>query len=256
MRPTISTFLSLVTVLVWGVSSSHAIVWNVNTSQTLQAALNTAVAGDEIVLADGTYSGRFTINTNGGTSSQPITVRAANPHQAILEAPNPGCGWQGDNGITVSRSYWTIQDIRMRNQNWGIYLTGVGAHHVTIQNMIIEGYRGGAIMFFLGANNNTAQNNVIGHASQVCGDTGPVADYGVLAFQADTNTIRHNIIFATGNNGYQCADAGGCDSSTGIKSGYGIALEDADLSGGAATHDNVIQGNLLLPTAGKAFFGS
>jgi len=90
------------------------------------------------VLNNGTYSGQFTINGANGTAAAPITIRAANRHQAILEAPNSGCTWsEGDSGILVHRSYWKIQDIKMRNQVWGIYLSGTGATNVTIQDMII-----------------------------------------------------------------------------------------------------------------------
>jgi hypothetical protein len=49
----------------------------------------------------------------------------------------------------------------------------------------------------------------------------------------------------SGNNGYQCGDAGGC--RVGAKSGYGMLIQ-------VNSDDNLIQGNLLLANQGKAVF--
>ena len=48
---------------------------------TIQAALNSASSGDELVLADGTYTGATTINKD-------ITIRAANAGLAVLDGQN------------------------------------------------------------------------------------------------------------------------------------------------------------------------
>jgi len=53
-----------------------ATVVNVSTSAQLTAALAAAVAGQVIRLANGTYSGVFTVNAKG-TQSKPIVIRAA-----------------------------------------------------------------------------------------------------------------------------------------------------------------------------------
>ena len=50
---------------------------------TLQAALNAASAGDELVLADGTYTSSV---TNVLDISKSITIRALNPRGAILSS--------------------------------------------------------------------------------------------------------------------------------------------------------------------------
>jgi hypothetical protein len=67
------------------VKEVHAFTRTVSNSSELQNALNAAQPGDEIVLNNGTYSGQFTINGANGTASAPITVRAANKHQAIMQ---------------------------------------------------------------------------------------------------------------------------------------------------------------------------
>ena len=52
---------------------------------TLQTALNNANAGDELVLTNGTYTGSGTNVLEIGKS---ITIRALNPHGAILDGQN------------------------------------------------------------------------------------------------------------------------------------------------------------------------
>ncbi|WPB80734.1 chondroitinase-B domain-containing protein [Archangium violaceum] len=76
------TFLALILLPLHAVAA----VKNVSTVAQLQSALASAKAGDDIVLADGTYA----VNTNlscaaEGTVSQPITVRAANRHAARIQ---------------------------------------------------------------------------------------------------------------------------------------------------------------------------
>ena len=64
-----------------GTGSTNVV--NVSTSAQLTSALAAAVAGQVITLADGTYSGAFTINKKG-TQAQPIVVKAANVGKAVL----------------------------------------------------------------------------------------------------------------------------------------------------------------------------
>lgn len=82
-----------------------AAVKNVSTVAQLQSALASAQAGDEIVLADGTYA----VNTNlscaaEGTALQPITVRAANRHAALIQ-------FNALEGFKVSGRYWTFDGL-------------------------------------------------------------------------------------------------------------------------------------------------
>ncbi|WNG48584.1 PE-PGRS family protein [Archangium minus] len=86
-------------------STSLAAVKNVSTVTELQSALASAKAGDEIVLADGTYA----INTNlncaaDGTASQSIIVRAANRHAALIR-------FNATEGFKVSGRYWVFDGL-------------------------------------------------------------------------------------------------------------------------------------------------
>ena len=63
-----------------------AAVKNVSTVAQLQSALASAQAGDEIVLADDTYLVNVNLSCAAdGTGTQPITVRAANRHAALIQ---------------------------------------------------------------------------------------------------------------------------------------------------------------------------
>src|SRR5262245_40593477 len=132
--------LWILVVLLWATTVEGATI-NVSTAAGLTSALSSAVAGDEIVLANGTYTGNFVINGNSGASGNPITLRAANRHQAILEDAAPDCQWSGGHyGLYALRSYWVIKDLRLRQQTWAIRAEGSTSHHITIQDNLIEDY--------------------------------------------------------------------------------------------------------------------
>ena len=85
--------------------TSGAVVKNVATVAEFQTALSSAKAGDEIVLANGTY----TFNANltcaaEGTQALPITVRAANRHAALIR-------FNATEGFKVSGRYWTFDGL-------------------------------------------------------------------------------------------------------------------------------------------------
>jgi MYXO-CTERM domain-containing protein len=85
-------------------ASAHARVVPVATPAELTAAIGAAVAGDEIVLADGTYALTGATCSAVGTSAAPIVVRAANPKLAKIE-------FNGTEGFKVSGAYWTFEDL-------------------------------------------------------------------------------------------------------------------------------------------------
>ena len=124
-----------------GASVTHAAVHNVSTSAALQAALDKAVAGDEIVLADGTYAGEFSIRSFSGTSGAPITVRAANRHKAIMQGNNV-CS-RFEEGFVVQKSHWIIKDLKFKDHGRAIsiYAPKVEFSHNIIDHFREEGVR-------------------------------------------------------------------------------------------------------------------
>jgi hypothetical protein len=100
-------------------STSLAAVKNVSTVTQLQSALASAQAGDEIVLGDGTYAVNANLNCAAeGTASQPIFVRAANRHAALIR-------FNATEGFKVSGRYWVFD---------GLTIEGVCAQDVNCEH--------------------------------------------------------------------------------------------------------------------------
>jgi chondroitinase B-like protein len=61
-------------------------VVNVSTSSALSTALANAVAGHDIVIANGNYSGSFAMSNKLGTATAGISIRAATPGGAVFDS--------------------------------------------------------------------------------------------------------------------------------------------------------------------------
>ena len=107
---------------------------NVSTATQLQNALNTAAAGQTILLANGLYSkyGGFIIPANiNGTSSNPITLKGS--AQAIISSTNLSSGY----GLGLrGNTYWIIDGFTIYNSAKGIVLDS--SHHNTIKNIHVN----------------------------------------------------------------------------------------------------------------------
>ena len=204
---------------------ARAATHSVSNATQLQNALNSAQPGDEIVLNNGVYQGPFSITGANGTQASPITIRAANPRQAMIRGYDDCNGIQA--ALDIYRNHWTIKDLIIENTERAIYMDGVTGINFT--NNIIQNFHADGIAIYNGANGNIIQNNVIGHGN-ACYDWTDAA--GIFSYRSSNNTIRNNIIVATGNNGYQYYD----------KHGSGMILNGLN---------NTVQGNLLLQNAGK-----
>ena len=82
---------------------------------TLQAAVNAANPGDELVLADGTYtvSGGSQVLKIDGTTPTGLTIRAANPGQAVIDAQ----GVTNRRGVYITGGIVTIEDVEITGGN-------------------------------------------------------------------------------------------------------------------------------------------
>lgn len=98
----------------------------VSTTQELISALENAKAGDEIILAEGTYEndewvGKWAAfySSAEGTSENKIILRSENPYNpAVL------CGVSNENkmGLYITGDYWVIKDIKVSTAQKGIVL--------------------------------------------------------------------------------------------------------------------------------------
>jgi len=99
--------LALVSVVGLGSATAHARVVPVATPAELTAAISAAVAGDEIVLADGTYALTGATCSAVGTMSAPIIVRSMNPMGAKIEL-------NGLEGFKVTGAHWQFADLDIK----------------------------------------------------------------------------------------------------------------------------------------------
>jgi hypothetical protein len=105
---------------------------NVRTATELKAALLDARAGDDIVLADGVYSGRFVIEAQrDGSAGHPVTLRGS--RAAILDGGSLTTGYV----LHLQADNWIIRGITIRNGLKG--LTGDDAHHNVIDSIRMDG---------------------------------------------------------------------------------------------------------------------
>jgi parallel beta-helix repeat protein len=211
------------------VGSAQAATHSVTTAGELTTAMAAAVAGDQIVLADGTYTGTFTTG-NAGTGGSKITLKALNRHGAIV-ANALGCSTQI--GLNILDNHWTVQDLIFRNHHHAVRVgtSGTAVTGVTFQNNIIDNF-GVAGIFLQDASTNTITENVIAHGS-AC--NAGLEDPGIWLWNSDSNTITKNLVYGTGNNGHQAGST---------KNGYGIHIQNN-------SDDNVVQGNYLFANGGK-----
>jgi parallel beta-helix repeat protein len=99
---------------------------------TIQAAVNVAIAGDTVLVYDGTYTG-FVVSASG-TSSNPIVIKAQGS-SAVINQPNS----RGE-GITISNaSYVTVEGFTITN----IPGYGLASHDATpdspMHGLVIRG---------------------------------------------------------------------------------------------------------------------
>lgn len=84
----------------------------------IQDAVNAAVPGDIIEVADGTYD-PFTI-TNSGNANQPIVIRSTNLHGAIIQGNETSTGVVTIGSASDSTQHIILDGFDIKNGAWGI----------------------------------------------------------------------------------------------------------------------------------------
>ncbi|MFH1771784.1 MAG: fibronectin type III domain-containing protein [Candidatus Omnitrophota bacterium] len=109
-------------------------VTEVDSAESLQAALNEAYPGDTILIADGTYNlSAAIITTLGGTRDYPITIKAKNSRKAILTRKGRVIEFNKPNyrieGVVIDGQYSTTN---------GIFRVQTAAHGLYIKDCVIK----------------------------------------------------------------------------------------------------------------------
>jgi hypothetical protein len=185
---------------------------NVSTSAQLQAALLDARPGDEIVLRDGVYSGKFVVGTNvPGNVANRVVLRGS--RNAVLDAGTINTGYV----LYLQSDYWTIKGITITNGLKGIMADGV--HYNIIDSVKLTGIGEEAIHLRKYSSHNIIQNVEITNTGLKTPDYGE----GVYIGSAKNN-------WATYTNGNPDL----CDSNSILnnKIGPGIAAECIDIKEG------------------------
>jgi hypothetical protein len=110
---------------------AHAAVITVAPGQSIQTAVNAAVAGDTVRVLPGTYTQKVLISGKSGTASAPILIKA-----------DPGVVLRGGSGVTPSGRQGLIT---IRNSNYvrveGFEVTAftTGSHSASPVGILVEG---------------------------------------------------------------------------------------------------------------------
>lgn len=112
---------------------------HVSTVEELQNALQSAAAGDTILLAGGEYewgqkgtAGSLFMSSAEGTEDAPVTIKSADKsNPAILK----GTGFSDGMVLYITGDYWNIEDIAFCDAKKGIMLDN--SNHTTIRNVSV-----------------------------------------------------------------------------------------------------------------------
>ncbi len=194
---------------------------NVSTAAQLKTALANAQAGDEIVMADGVYSGKFVIAPGeNGTALKPITLRGS--RNAILDAGDINTGYV----LYLQSNYWVIKGFTITNGLKGLMIDG--SLHSVIDGIKVFNIGEEGIHLRKFSSNNTIQNTDISNTGLKTPDYGE----GIYIGSAKNN-------WATYTNGNPDL----CDSNSILnnKIGPNVSAECIDIKEG--TTGGIISGN-------------
>ncbi|MFA9392104.1 MAG: choice-of-anchor Q domain-containing protein [Prolixibacteraceae bacterium] len=216
--------------------------------RTIQHAVDEALDGDIVWVADGTYTENV-IMTVSGVEDYWITLKAINKHQAKIRSTSSNC-------IAVEANYIIIDGFDL--QTTGTYGSGVAAnqghHHIAIQNCYAHdcGQSGFQIWDcdFISIENNICTRN---------GWLMPYAGSGISVyggFNSDNteglhNIVRNNICF-NNDNGPETAMTDGngiiIDDLKCTQTGHDFTICSLD---GYNNVETLVEGNLCFDNGGR-----
>ncbi len=199
---------------------------NVTNAVELKAALLNALAGDEIIMADGPYNGKFEAAPGkNGTAAHPIILRGS--RNAVLDAGSINTGYV----FYLQANYWTLKGFTITNGLKGLMTDD--AHYGTIDGIKVFHIGEEAIHLRKFSTQNTIQNCDISETGLKTPDYGE----GIYMGSANNNWVNYS-------NGLPDL----CDSNSVIsnKIGPNVTAECIDVKEG--TTRNIIRNNTFDAT--------
>ncbi|MDD4913908.1 MAG: right-handed parallel beta-helix repeat-containing protein [Methylococcales bacterium] len=126
--------LLFVLCLTGGIENLYAQDIAVASVQELEAAFRQAGPGDRIILAEGVYAIVKLKTVQGGTAAQPISLEAAVPGTAVINAT-------GVEAISIVHPYWIVKGLTFQGQphsDHAFHIAGDADHVVIKNNTLID----------------------------------------------------------------------------------------------------------------------
>ncbi|MEP6677499.1 MAG: chondroitinase-B domain-containing protein [Ferruginibacter sp.] len=190
---------------------------------TLKAALLNAKPGDEIVMADGNYNGRFVIASGtNGTSAKPIILRGS--RNAVLDGGDINTGYV----LHLQSNYWIIKGFTVTNGLKGLMVDG--ALYSVIDGIKVDHIGEEGIHLRKFSSHNTIQHSEISNTGLKTADYGE----GIYIGSAKNNWAK-----------YSDGKPDLCDSNliSNNTIGPAVAAECIDIKEG--TTGTIIRGNIF-----------
>jgi hypothetical protein len=124
---------------------------NVSTVSALAKATSSAMPGDCILLAAGTYAVGVPSWTRSGTATQPITLEGAGRTTVLTLG--------GYGGIYLRANYWRVRKLRVTSGLFGIQTEGV--KYVELDSLEVDNTQMAAINLRYGTNHSVVKNSRI-----------------------------------------------------------------------------------------------
>ena len=183
-------------------------VINCNSVNCLQNAVSNAKAGDEIILASGTYNFVFTDKIPGafgrnaylhsnknGDAGKPIILRGEDPNNRPTIT---GVDYEDGYLFGLEGNYWVIKDLKFKTGSKGVILDN--ADYTTLENLEIYDVGEEALHFRHGTTNSSATNCFIHDTGRNPNKT----DFGEGVYIGSDRSV-HNLEYNTIGSEAYCA---------------------------------------------------
>ncbi len=240
-------FMILTAFALFSISIVSANTWYVEENESIQAAVNSATAGDTIIVGDGTYAEnvdvdkRLTIKSENGSAS--TIVKAANSGGHVFEITTDYVNISGltvkgaTSGVGIhlhSIDHCNISDNTASNNDYGIFLHD-SSNNTLMNNTAPNNYNGIALSYW--SNNNILTGNIANSNnkygisldssnSTLTNNTASNNKYGIRLWDSSNNILTGNI--ASNNyNGIQLRYSSNntLTSNIALKNNGGIRLD-------------------------------